>query len=87
MAAPGSVHYGYYILSYQFVYVGNSYGKQINLNFNLLELRCKILCFSTQRFGDVCLIFIGWSCCCIRYQYYAYHRSTEGTILSSIAQN
>lgn len=29
MAAPGSTHYGYYILSYQFVYVGNSNGKYI----------------------------------------------------------
>lgn len=25
-AAPGSVHYGYYIFSYQFVYVGNVHG-------------------------------------------------------------
>lgn len=23
MAAPGSTHYGYYIISYEFVYVGN----------------------------------------------------------------
>lgn len=27
MAAPGSVHYGYYFISYEFVYVGNRYGK------------------------------------------------------------
>jgi len=27
MAAPGSTHYGYYVMSYQFVYVGSSWGK------------------------------------------------------------
>lgn len=27
MAAPGSTHYGYYIISYEFVYVGNTHGK------------------------------------------------------------
>ena len=26
MAAPGSTHYGYYIISYEFVYVGNKHG-------------------------------------------------------------
>lgn len=27
MAAPGSTHYGYYFISYEFVYVGNRYGE------------------------------------------------------------
>lgn len=27
-AAPGSTHYGYYIISYEFVYVGNQNGTQ-----------------------------------------------------------
>lgn len=27
MAAPGSTHYGYYVMSYQFVYVGSAWGK------------------------------------------------------------
>lgn len=27
MAAPGAVHYGYYFISYEFVYVGNRHGK------------------------------------------------------------
>lgn len=27
LAAPGSTHYGYYIISYEFVYVGNKHGK------------------------------------------------------------
>lgn len=26
-AAPGSTHYGYYIISYEFVYVGNRHGE------------------------------------------------------------
>lgn len=26
MAAPGSTHYGYYVISYQFVYVGSRHG-------------------------------------------------------------
>lgn len=28
MAAPGSTHYGYFIISYEFVYVGNRHSKQ-----------------------------------------------------------
>jgi len=31
MAAPGSTHYGYYIISYEFVYVGNKHGKVFEL--------------------------------------------------------
>lgn len=27
-AAPGSTHYGYYVISYEFVYVGNRHGKK-----------------------------------------------------------
>lgn len=27
MAAPGSKHYGYFIISYEFVYVGNRHSK------------------------------------------------------------
>lgn len=27
MAAPGSTHYGYYFISYEFVYVGNKHSK------------------------------------------------------------
>ncbi|XP_037943595.1 uncharacterized protein LOC119676428 [Teleopsis dalmanni] len=32
MAAPGSTHYGYYIISYEFVYVGNKHGEYNVLN-------------------------------------------------------
>lgn len=26
-AAPGSIHYGYYLISYEFVYIGNKHGE------------------------------------------------------------
>lgn len=35
MAAPGSVHYGYYFISYEFVYVGNING---NANFKFVSI-------------------------------------------------
>lgn len=35
MAAPGSTHYGYYIISYEFVYVGNKHGKDHESSYNL----------------------------------------------------
>lgn len=28
MARPGTTHYGYYVMSYQFVYVGSAWGKE-----------------------------------------------------------
>lgn len=31
MAAPGSTHYGYYFISYEFVYVGNRHGKRYQI--------------------------------------------------------
>lgn len=31
MAAPGSTHYGYYVISYEFVYVGNRHGNVTKL--------------------------------------------------------
>lgn len=33
MAAPGSVHYGYYIISFEFVYVGSAPGKSFYFFF------------------------------------------------------
>lgn len=43
MAAPGSTHYGYYFISYQFVYVGNRYGKLCCFLFFLLVKHFKVL--------------------------------------------
>lgn len=34
MAVPGSTHYGYYIISFEFVYVGSVHGKNSNLSTN-----------------------------------------------------
>ncbi|XP_054281441.1 uncharacterized protein LOC128999106 isoform X2 [Macrosteles quadrilineatus] len=38
MAAPGSTHYGFYFISYQFVYVGNRYVRNILILFALFSL-------------------------------------------------
>lgn len=37
MAAPGSTHYGFYFISYQFVYVGNRYGMHLVLILSLVQ--------------------------------------------------
>lgn len=33
MAVPGSTHYGYYIISFEFVYVGNVHGKYFYIDY------------------------------------------------------
>uniref|UniRef100_A0A1A9VGF8 Uncharacterized protein n=1 Tax=Glossina austeni TaxID=7395 RepID=A0A1A9VGF8_GLOAU len=38
MAAPGSTHYGYYIISYEFVYVGNKHVRHMLIVFALFSL-------------------------------------------------
>ncbi|CAD7094071.1 unnamed protein product [Hermetia illucens] len=38
MAAPGSTHYGYYIISYEFVYVGNVHVRNALIIFALFSL-------------------------------------------------
>ncbi|XP_044735837.1 uncharacterized protein LOC123298031 [Chrysoperla carnea] len=48
MAAPGSTHYGYYILSYQFVYVGNSNVRNALVMFALFSLVGAIAVFVTS---------------------------------------
>lgn len=54
MAAPGSTHYGYYFISYEFVYVGNRHGMyhcnpliylSIHLKLICLIWRCHLLIF------------------------------------------
>lgn len=37
MAAPGSTHYGYYIISYEFVYVGNVHVRNTLIVFALFS--------------------------------------------------
>lgn len=43
MAAPGSTHYGYYIISYEFVYVGNVHGRIVSLNLMKFQLISLVL--------------------------------------------
>lgn len=50
MAAPGSTHYGYYIISYEFVYVGNKHG--IYAVIYLFENYVKPRLFSSPQHAD-----------------------------------
>lgn len=53
MAAPGSTHYGYYIISYEFVYVGNKHG--IYVAFYHLTHYVKFrICSSSQHVDRIC---------------------------------
>lgn len=38
MAAPGSTHYGYYFISYEFVYVGNNHIRNALIMFAFFSL-------------------------------------------------
>lgn len=48
MAAPGTTHYGYYFISYQFVYVGNVHGKRI------MMIIVTIVCYLVEP----CILFV-----------------------------
>lgn len=48
MAAPGSVHYGYYILSYQFVYVGSAWVRNLLILFGLFSFTAGVVIFFTS---------------------------------------
>lgn len=48
MAAPGSVHYGYYFISYQFVYVGNRHVRNMLIIFALFSVLCAMVVFVTS---------------------------------------
>lgn len=54
MAAPGSTHYGYYVISYQFVYVGSRHGILIVAVSYYQFLTLSI--FSEKCLGDVCRV-------------------------------
>ncbi|XP_066584286.1 uncharacterized protein pasi2 [Prorops nasuta] len=47
-AAPGSVHYGYYIISYEFVYVGNQHIRNALIMFALFSMLGGIVVFVTS---------------------------------------
>jgi hypothetical protein len=48
MAAPGSTHYGYYIISYEFVYVGNNHVRNILVIFALFSILMAFVTFVTS---------------------------------------
>ncbi|XP_016926067.3 uncharacterized protein pasi2 [Drosophila suzukii] len=48
MAAPGSTHYGYYIISYEFVYVGNKHVRNMLIVFALFSLVLALINFVTS---------------------------------------
>lgn len=48
MAAPGSTHYGYYVLSYQFVYVGNRHVRNALVMFAVFSLLLSLAVFVTS---------------------------------------
>ncbi|XP_034485794.1 uncharacterized protein LOC117790448 [Drosophila innubila] len=48
MAAPGSTHYGYYIISYEFVYVGNKHVRNMLIVFALFSLILALINFVTS---------------------------------------
>lgn len=48
MAAPGSTHYGYYIISYEFVYVGNNHVRNVLVIFALFSALFACVTFVTS---------------------------------------
>lgn len=48
MAAPGSTHYGYYIISYDFVYVGNNHVRNVLVIFALFSALAACVTFITS---------------------------------------
>lgn len=84
MAAPGSVHYGYYFISYQFVYVGNKHGNfisfsQLYLLFLLLLFMLMYnFCFSEKYIGSFCSFLCACGYGYICYQHNAYISIKEG---------
>lgn len=48
MAAPGSTHYGYYIISYEFVYVGNNHVRNVLVIFALFSALAACVTFITS---------------------------------------
>lgn len=92
MAEPGTNHYGYYVISYQFVYVGNKHGRlyfvvhcckqntQILCNYHSVFQFYVIFC-SSQHIDCICPFLshlgIGYSC----YQLYSHFFLEKGQYL------
>lgn len=56
LAAPGSTHYGYYIISYEFVYVGNKHGKNQSINTHNIRIIVYLIdiAYSPQHVDCLC---------------------------------
>lgn len=72
MAAPGSTHYGYFLISYEFVYVGNTHGKKrrglvLRIIFNYLFFRTAP--DSSECFDHVCAVLATVGRCNILHQH------------------
>ncbi|KAJ8942512.1 hypothetical protein NQ314_010065 [Rhamnusium bicolor] len=48
MAAPGSTHYGYYVISYQFVYVGSRHVRNTLVMFAIFSIILSLVVFVTS---------------------------------------
>ncbi|XP_050428886.1 uncharacterized protein LOC126838468 [Adelges cooleyi] len=48
MAVPGSTHYGYYVMSYQFVYVGSAWVRNLLILFSLFSFVAAAVIFVTS---------------------------------------
>ncbi|KAJ8972851.1 hypothetical protein NQ317_010274 [Molorchus minor] len=48
MAAPGSTHYGYYVISYQFVYVGSRHVRNTLVTFAFFSILLSLVVFVTS---------------------------------------
>lgn len=71
MAAPGSTHYGYYFISYEFVYVGNRHGKfNTSQRGTLHQFRSILMIFisnsSSEYSRNVRTVFIPRGTRCVR---------------------
>lgn len=48
MASPGSTHYGYYLISYQFVYVGSRHVRNALIMFAIFSILAAVIVFVTS---------------------------------------
>lgn len=61
MAAPGSTHYGYYIISYEFVYVGNMHVRNVLVIFALFSVLAAFVTFVTSILLVAALRKVSWT--------------------------
>lgn len=82
MAAPGSKHYGYFLISYEFVYVGNKHGTRLAVG-KRMQLLKTIWFFptnSTQRADYLCPVLAACRFGHLLHQRVVGHCAAQGTI-------